>query len=436
MSNHVKSTQEILDKFGIEQFNTMQEESIQSIRKNNVTVLLSPTGTGKTLAFLMPLLDLVDPDKEEVQCLILVPARELAIQIEQVARQMGAGYKIAAVYGGQQIRKDKIELKHTPSIVIGTPGRVVDHLERGILTPEHIKVVILDEYDKSLEIGFEEQMKFIMEQMQGVKKIVLSSATELQELPSFVNVDKAHTVNHLDSQQPKLSIKIVNSPKKDKLETLSDLLQHLANQRGIVFCNFRDAIQRVSDFLDDQGINHGVFYGGMEQIDRERALIKFRNGTNRILLATDLAARGIDVDDLEYIIHYHLPLREEEFIHRNGRTARMHAEGTVFVIWYEEDELPEYLQELPVAEQLQKRKLQPGPWETLYISGGRKDKISKVDIVGWLIKQGRLNSDDLGLIEIKSDCAFVAIDRKKSSDVIKRVNNSKLKRKKVRAYII
>ncbi len=179
----------------------------------------------------------------------------------------------------------------------------------------------------------------------------------------------------------------------------------------------------------------------MERIERERALIKFRNGTHQLLLATDLAARGIDIPEIRFIIHYHLPPNKKEFVHRNGRTARMNADGTAYILIWEEEELPDFIKDLkPVNYQLDKTKetleLNNSEWNTLYISGGRRDKISKGDIAGLFFKQANLNKDELGTIEIKQDCAFVAVKASKIDVVIQAVNNRKLKKKKVRISLI
>lgn len=436
MSTLQKSQAEILSKLGIEQLNPMQLAAQKAIETSKEVILLSPTGTGKTLAFLLPLIQQLDASVEEIQLLIIVPSRELAIQIEQVMREMGTGFKVNAVYGGRAGSKDRIEIKHRPAVLVGTPGRVADHLRREAFDTSQIRTAVLDEFDKSLEIGFESEMKDILSLLPKVDKMILTSATYGVEIPRFVGLKSPATVDFLEEKITQLQIKQVLSPTKDKLETLLDLIAHLGDQNGIIFCNFKDSIDRVSDFLAEQEISHGTFHGGMEQTDRERSLIKFRNGTHQILLATDLAARGIDVPEIRFIIHYHLPLRGEEFIHRNGRTARMNSAGTAYVLHYEKDPLPDFVGNLPV-EKLAKSKL-PGPsdWSTLFVSGGRKDKISKGDVAGLFFKQGNLGKEDLGVIELKTDCAFVGVKTATLEKLLPKVNNMKLKEKKVRVTVI
>jgi len=419
----------------------MQREAIAVIGKTTNTVLLSPTGTGKTLAFLLPLIDSLDAELMEVQALILVPSRELAIQIEQVVRNMGSGFKVNAVYGGRPMSKDKLELKHTPAILIGTPGRIADHFSSERFSKTSIQTLILDEFDKSLETGFENEMNEIIHQLPHLTKRILTSATNGVKIPRFVGLEAPTVLNYIkDNKASRLTIKTVLAPDKDKLRTLVELLQHIGNEPGIIFCNYKDSIEHVSAYFDQHGINHTCFSGGMEQRDRERSLIKFRNGTCQILVATDLAARGIDIPEIKFIVHYELPRAVDEFTHRNGRTARINAKGTAYVLQWEKERLPEFIekdQPMAVSEKIS-HKPQPEPpyWETLFISGGRKDKISKGDIAGLFFKQGKINKDQLGVIELKQDCAFVAVPQFIARDLVEKLNNTRLKKKKVRVSIM
>jgi superfamily II DNA/RNA helicase len=437
MSEPVKSQQQILEKLGIKKLNEMQIAAHEAISSHDQIVLLSPTGTGKTLAFLLPIIESLNTDQNHVQILILVPSRELAIQIEQVLREMGSGFKVNAVYGGRSGSGDKILLSTPPAILIGTPGRVADHLRRGNFAIDELKTLVLDEFDKSLETGFESEMRAIAQALPKLRKRILTSATQKVGIPPFMNMNHPKRLNFLVEEKPNLKLKIVVSKTEDKLSSLRDLLAYVAAGRGIIFCNLKDTIAQVSDYLFDRELEHSVFYGGLEQLDRERALIKFRNGTHRILLATDLAARGIDVPDLDFIIHFELPYKREEFIHRNGRTARMHATGTAYLIKYELQDLPDFIEDAQVITIPEVKKARPTQkWETLYISGGRKDKISKGDIAGLFFKQGNLEKEELGVIELKQDCAFVAVPHEKAFELINKLNNSKIKKRKVRISLL
>lgn len=433
----VKNTQQVLEKLGIEELNPMQQEALSVLASEDEVILLSPTGTGKTVAFLLPVIAELKRDMVGVQALILAPSRELATQIEQVLRDMGTGFKVNAIYGGRATSQDKLDLQHPPTVLVGTPGRVADHFRRESFSLDGIHTLVLDEFDKSLEIGFEGEMSEILAALPSLQKKILTSATQKVQIPEFVGLCNPKTIDYLDEGVERLQIKTVVSPDLDKLPTLLLLLKHLGNQPGIVFCNFRDSIERVSEFLTENGLEHDCFYGGMEQRDRERALIRFRNGTHNILLATDLAARGIDVPEIQFIIHFELPPRPDEFTHRNGRTARMNAEGTAYVLKWNQQDLPHFIKKLkpPVLHPKELQQAKPAKqsgWTTLYVTGGRRDKISKGDIAGLFMKQGKLKSDELGLIEIKQDCAFVAVRTENIEKLLPLVTNTKLKKKKVR----
>ena len=436
MSNAMKNQKGILDKLKIDKLNPMQVEAQLAIHSASDIMILSPTGSGKTLGFLLPIVLELDKTCAEVQAMIIVPSRELAIQIEQVAREMGTGYKVNCVYGGRSFSKDKYDLQHPPAILVGTPGRVADHLRRKTFKANEVKILVLDEFDKSLEVGFETEMKDIISLVRKVEKRILTSATQGVEVPDFVRLTNPIIIDYLGEGKSELKIKTVLSPDKDKLQTLLDTLSHIGNQPGIIFCNFKETIQRVSDYLTKNNISHGCFYGGLEQKDRERALIKFRNGTHQVLLATDLAARGLDIPELKFIIHYHLPIKIEEFTHRNGRTARMHSEGTAYVLKWKNEELPDFIQGNEEEKLGKSSTSENSNWATLLISGGRQDKISKGDIAGLFFKQGNLKKDELGIIELKQDCAFVAVSKSRVNHLIKYLDNIRVKKRKVRITLI
>ncbi len=441
MSKAIKNQQDILNKFEVEELNFMQKEALEAISSNSDVVLLSPTGTGKTLAFLLPVIEALDVKCSEVQALILVPSRELAIQIEQVTRKMGTGYKVNAIYGGRAGSLDKIDLKHRPAILIGTPGRVADRFRRNSFSLDYIKILVLDEFDKSLEVGFEKEMTEIIKELPNVQKRVLTSATHEIKIPEFVGLKKPTVVDHLKDGISRLTIKTILTSDKDKLEALVKVLKYIGNQPGIVFCSFKDALQRVSDFLTENQIWHGCFHGGMEQIDRERALVKFRNGTHQLLVATDLAARGLDIPEIKFILHYHLPPRLKEFTHRNGRTARVNHDGIAYILQWKGEKLPDYIQSIGqeslLVEELEESDLlSVTEWKTLYVTGGRQDKISKGDIVGLFLKKGQLEKEQIGTIELHKNCAYVGVHTSIIDELIQKTNNSKLKKKKVRISLI
>jgi superfamily II DNA/RNA helicase len=427
----------LIAKLGITALNPMQEAMHDAVREHREVVLLSPTGSGKTLAFLLPLIARLKHDESRLQALILVPSRELAIQIEQVFRKLGSGFKVNAVYGGRGLSHDKIDLRTPPAVLIGTPGRLEDHFRNERVSPEAVHTVVFDEYDKSLEVGFEVDMTAIVGALSAVERYILTSATRRDELPAFLQLNAPFELNFLEAKSNDLKIVSVSSNDADVTQALMQLLMHLGDQPGIVFCNFRESVETLSELLNDARIRHACFYGTMEQSDRELALVKFRNGSHNLLLATDLAARGLDVPEIQFIVHFELPMKPEEFTHRNGRTARMKAEGSAYVLHFKKKKLPPFVaaavEEYVLAEELHPTQIKPRThWDTLLIGGGRRDKISKGDLAGLFMKQGRLNADELGLIEVKQELAFVAVRADRVKAVLPLVDNAKVKTKKIR----
>lgn len=430
--------QQVLENLKISSLNEMQTAMISAAKKENDIVLLSPTGSGKTLGFLLPVLSFLEKEKKGVQALILVPSRELAIQIETVFKQMGTGYKINCCYGGHSTRIEKNNLEHPPAVLVGTPGRIAYHIRNKNFDVSTLNVLVLDEFDKSLEFGFKEDMSSIIYELKNLEKRILTSATNMEEIPAFTGVKKAFEINFLSktpTQTTGLKLKQVSG--KDKLELLFSLICKYGNKATLVFCNHRDAVERISQLLHDKGLSHDIFHGGMEQEDRERALIKFRNGSHRILVTTDLASRGLDIPEIEMVIHYQLPTTEDSFIHRNGRTARMNAKGTSYLLLSENDHVPTFIKEIPEKEEINEHYPLPEntPWSTLYIAAGKKDKINKMDIVGMLLQKGKLQKDELGLIEVLDKSAYAAVKRDKIQKVVQLVKEEKIKGRKIKMAV-
>ncbi len=430
----------ILARFNIEALNDMQNKMLSIIHQPNDIVLISPTGSGKTIGFLLPVLQLLSGDKTGIQVLVLVPTRELAMQIEQVFKQMGTAYKINCCYGGHSVRIEENNFQHPPAVLVGTPGRIAHHLRRKNLVIEGTPTLILDEFDKSLEFGFKDEMEFIIGQCKNVRKRILTSATALKEIPGFVGIKDSVELNYTSGHQESKSSLVMKSVKvkgDDKLEALMLLLGKINAQSTIVFCNHREAVNRISEQLNLNKVDHGFYHGGLEQIDREKMLIKFRNGSVNILITTDLAARGLDIPEVDAIIHYQLPQTEEIMIHRNGRTARMNADGTAYFLLDVDDYLPKFIDVNPAEEELPDTLTLPRPceWKTMYIGAGKKDKINKMDIVGMLLKKGQLQKDELGKIEVLDHSAYVAVKRGKIRETLQLIKDEKIKNKKVKMAI-
>jgi superfamily II DNA/RNA helicase len=432
--------EQILANLKIESLNAMQQASLKANEQENDILLFSATGSGKTLAFLLPLLPIIQGARKETKAMIIVPSRELAQQIETVFKQMGTGLKITCCYGGHKRETEENNLLQPPALLVGTPGRLADHIRRGNITIDSIETLVLDEFDKSLELGFQEEMSFIIGSLPNLQKRILTSATDAVDIPNFVGLQNATTLNFLTDEivsAEKLAIQSVFSPIKDKVETLFNLICYLGNRSIIIFCNHRESVERTSNMLSEKGIINEFYHGAMEQQERDSALCKFRNGTVNVLVTTDIASRGLDIPNIRYIIHFHLPHTEDIFTHRNGRTARMDASGTAILILSAEETIPTYIKEF--VEKIELPESSPLPekpkWTTIFIAAGKKDKVNKIDIVGFLGNKGELKKEDIGLIEVKDFFSFVAVKKHKAGYALQLVKNEKIKNKKVKIEI-
>jgi ATP-dependent RNA helicase DeaD len=429
----------ILQNLGISALNEMQVAAQETILNDNNVLLLSPTGSGKTLAFLLPIFEILQPEILSVQCLILVPSRELGLQIEQVWKKMGTNYKVNACYGGHSIDIEIKNLSNPPAVLIGTPGRIADHIDRGTFRVDKIQTLILDEFDKSLQLGFHEQMSFIIGKLTHLNKRILVSATSDIEIPKYTRVINPTILDFIPNEKEKTNLvtKLVISKEKDKIGSLFNLICSLKSQQAIVFCNHRDAAERISDTLNEKGIYATYYHGGMDQDERERALIQFRNGSVSYLITTDLAARGLDIPEMKHVIHYHLPSKEDEFTHRNGRTARMLASGTAYIIHNETEKKLDYIDYNMSILKVEESKSLPKPpeYQTIYISGGKKNKLNKIDIVGFFSQKGKLEKHDLGLIEVKDFISFAAVKFNKVKDLLHNIKDEKMKGKKYKIEV-
>jgi ATP-dependent RNA helicase DbpA len=424
----------LLSKLKIVSLNAMQEATCDTILSTNKDiVLLSATGSGKTLAYLIPLIHIIDPANDNIQAVILVPGRELAIQSNSVFVDMHSGLRSCCCYGGRPAMDEhRIINELKPQVIFATPGRMNDHLNKDNIDPMNIKILVIDEFDKCLEMGFREEMSKIIGKLYNLERRILVSATDKEDIPEFVRLGKNIRLDFLNDNEQipdRVSLFFVKSPEKDKLETLNSLLCSFQAQSSIVFLNFREGVERTNDYLVKHGFFTSAFHGGMEQPERESALYKFSNGSANIFVSTDLASRGLDIPDIDNIIHYHLPLNEDGYIHRVGRTARWEASGRTFFILSPEEKIPEYIKNRPQEYVFSGEYLHPAQprMATIYIGKGKTDKISKMDIVGFLCKKGGLNKNEIGRIDVKERYAYAAVVRTKLNQVLKLVRGEKIK---------
>ena len=424
---------DILTKLGIT-LNVMQEATAGAIlHTNKDVVVMSPTGSGKTYAYLLPLIQRLDASSDDLQAVVLVPGRELALQSANVLKDLGSGLRCMALYGGRPTMEEHRVLRDVkPQIVVATPGRLNDHLDKLNINAETIKWLVIDEFDKSLEFGFQDEMMSILSKLPNIERRILLSATKSDSIPKFVSLGRTIHLDYRIEEEnipDRIRLYTVTSNEKDKLESLKKLLLSLGDKSSIVFLNYRDAVERTAAFLKENGFTISWFHGGLDQRKREAALYKFSNGSAPILVSTDLASRGLDIPDVDNIIHYHFPETEDSYVHRVGRTARWDKEGRTFFILGPDEHLPEYVNndyeeyQLPVS--LPKPALPR--MGTIYIGKGKKDKISKMDIVGFLCKKGGLNSSDIGKIDIKDRFTYIAIVSTKIKKTISLTKGEKIK---------
>lgn len=425
--------QRVLQKLNIESLNRMQEAALEHCAKNNSMVLLSPTGTGKTLAYLLPLLHRIGERGSAVEALIVVPTRELARQVAQVWRSMDTGYRMTALYGGRPVAEEAALLQNTLStVIVGTPGRLIDHLKQGNLFAQECRLLVIDEFDKCLEMGFQEEMQQLLELLPNIDSRFLLSATDCDEIPAFAATDAAERLDfRTDNEQPaeRTRFYTITTTPDDRLQVLYNLLCSINNEPTIVFCNFRETVEEVRRYLIKGKLVVSAYHGALEQKDRELALYRFSSGCSNILVSTDLAARGLDIKDVRHVVHFQRPMSADIFTHRNGRTARWDAEGAVYIISYHNHPLPDFVPDGISEMRLRSKYPLPDLPEsmTLYIGKGKRDKISRGDIAGFLMKKGGLRPDEIGAIAVFDRYSYVAVKRNKGRSLSGLLSGEKIK---------
>ncbi len=427
----MQNTQTYLETLGIESLSPMQSGFISAASAAGDIILLSPTGTGKTLAYLISALNRADFKGGTLRCVAVMPSRELAMQSEALLKRMAPEVKSLCLIGGHKATEEAGRLALGADIVFATPGRLRFHLEQGHVEASGVSLFVIDEFDKCLEQGFTEEMTDIRRMLPGRLDTWLISATDKEsQFAGFVRMERVKRLDYTSggAEIQRVEPLIVHSPVKDKLETLAKVLTHAAGSPTIVFVSYRESAERVGAYLKSLKYYSEVYHGGLEQRDRERALYKFRSGGSNVLVSTDLAARGLDIPEVKGVVHYHLPPDEVAYEHRNGRSTRWENCGTAYAIVGPEETVPDFLAE---AETLPIDGIQPTvtvpEWATVYIGRGRKDKLSKGDVAGFLCKKGGLKADDLGRIDVGPHYAYAAVKRKKLKSALKAVAGEKIK---------
>ena len=427
----------ILTNLGFEALTEMQEKAYETIKSGKNTTLLSPTGTGKTLAYLLPIVEKIKVEQNVLQVVIILPSRELALQSNEVFQRMKLKeIRSICLYGGRPTINEHRQIREIkPQLIFATPGRLLDHIEKDNIFTGAVHTLIIDEFDKCLELGFQEDMDKIIRKLPHIKQRIFTSATNIEEIPDFAFPEKrakeSTILNYLtttENSEAKSELYAIKSPSKDKLETLGRLLSSFRGEPSIVFVAYRESVARILAYLKENKISCVDYHGGQEQEARERNLYRFRAGSVNVLVATDLAARGLDIPEVRHVVQYHLTNKEEEFIHRSGRTARWDNTGSNYLLIGPEENIPDYIKEyknLDVSDTT--IKAYAPLWSSLYIGRGKKDKLSKGDILGFLCKKGNLKSTEIGRIDITSHQSYVAVKRNKVKQLLQMISGEKIK---------
>lgn len=430
----------VRERLGINELNEMQIKMMASASEHRDVILLSPTGSGKTIAFTLPVMKIMKPSTGRVQCVIIASSRELVVQIAGVVRDVARDFRVIALYGGHKVEDEVNSLRVVPDIIVSTPGRLLDHAVRRNVDLLPVRILVLDEFDKSLELGFEEEMGKIVGRMKNVSRIILTSATYADILPDFIKLDNPVTLNYLgmnNELRERMKVHRVDSSGKDKLLTLLALLHNITEADGpektIVFVNHRESAERVADFLKKNDVSVSLYHGALDQRDRETAIALFNNGSRPILVATDLAARGLDIEKVVSVVHYHQPLTPEAYIHRNGRTARVEEEGDVYLLIGPDEDVKEFVRfDDTVFLDAEASSRLKSVFMTLCVSAGKREKVSRGDILGFLVKEGGAAPEAVGKINVYDHYSLVAVRESAVPGLLDSIAGKKLKGEKRR----
>jgi ATP-independent RNA helicase DbpA len=442
-----------LDSLGYQSMTAIQAQSLPLILEGKDVIGQAKTGSGKTAAFGLGLLNNLNVKRFRVQSLVLCPTRELADQVAQEIRKLARGIhniKVLTLCGGMPMGPQIGSLEHGAHILVGTPGRVLDHLEKGRINLEELNTLVLDEADRMLDMGFQDALDAIVDQAPVDRQSLLFSATypkQIQSIaerilsnPTVIKVEATH--DHSTIKQHFFKVE----GREERDEALELLLLHYRPESTVIFCNTKKETQEISDGLHYLGFSVTALHGDMEQRERDQALIQFSNKSISILVATDVAARGLDVDNLDAVINYQLSRDPEVHVHRIGRTGRAGSKGLACSFFSENEAykvamIDEYMDQAIEPEALpDSSALQNKPYDsqmrTIQIDGGKKSKLRPGDILGALTSGGELTGDSIGKIKVQAMRAYVAVDKGIAKKALNKIQNGKMKGRQFRARLI
>ncbi|MCY9089715.1 DEAD/DEAH box helicase [Bacillus mojavensis] len=457
-----------LEGLGYTEPTEVQRSVIPAALERKDLVVKSQTGSGKTAAFGIPLCELADWDENKPQALVLTPTRELAVQVKEDITNIGRFKRIkaTAVFGKSSFDKQKAELKQKSHIVVGTPGRVLDHIEKGTLPLDRLSYLVIDEADEMLNMGFIDQVEAIIKHLPTERTTMLFSATLPEDIEKLSR-QYMQNPEHIEIKAAGLTTRniehaVIQVREENKFSLLKDVLITENPDSCIIFCRTKEHVNQLTDELDELGYPCDKIHGGMIQEDRFDVMNEFKRGEYRYLVATDVAARGIDIENIALVINYDLPLEKESYVHRTGRTGRAGNQGKAisFVAPFEKRflaEIEDYIGfgiqtlEAPSQEEIAKKKpdflakLKDRPKikkdkseelnkdiMKLYFNGGKKKKIRAVDFVGTIAKIDGVSADDIGIITIMDNASYVEILNGKGPRVLKAMKDTTVKGKKLK----
>ncbi len=438
-----------LQQMGYEQMTEIQQQALPAALEGKDVLAQARTGSGKTAAFGIALLSRINPRFFGAQTLIMCPTRELATQVATEIRKLARfqqNIKVVTLCGGMPIGPQIGSLEHGAHIVVGTPGRIKDHLRKQTLDISQINTLVLDEADRMLDMGFAADIDSIVQETPHNRQTLLFSATypeniealsrQYQNNPVSIRVESLHTAHTIQQQ-------FIECDRDDRLGALERALAHFGIQQAVIFCNTKQTTHEVCTHLRDLGYSALGLHGDLEQKDRDRVLVRFRQGSLAILVATDVAARGLDVDDLPAVINYELPREAEVYVHRIGRTGRAGKEGLALSLTtnkegYKRDAIAEQIGQKVNSMNADDLSTVPADierpeWITLALAAGRRHKMRPGDVLGALTKNGGITGAEVGKIDVLEQVTYVAVKRNACNAALQHLENTPIKGKNVRS---